>query len=170
MATTLWGQSTSIVAGPQHQSLYNDPYTEEDRTVCMPSVCLGTLEGDTGLVTIDEVVPRTTAPRDWSVGPATHYYEDISNRLATGTCMTDKQGGTPHRKYGYARPYRRPQGYHVNLGQQISLSLSLSLVETSFLYKVLPLSYKREGCPLSSTHASVVTQSLSSITISTTLD
>jgi hypothetical protein len=163
----MWGQSTSVVAGPQHQSLYNDPYTEEDRTVRMPSVCLGTLEGDTGLVTTNEVVPRMTAPRDWSAGPATHYYEDISNRLATGTCMTDKQGGTPHRKYGYARPYKTTS---VIPRQPGAANLSLSLVETSFVCKVLPLSYKREGCPLSSTHASTVTQSSSSITISTTLD
>lgn len=56
----------------------------------MLSVCLGTLEGDTGLMTTDEVVPRMTAPRYWSAGPATHYYKDINNRLATETCMTDK--------------------------------------------------------------------------------
>lgn len=32
--TALWCQSTSVVGGPQHQSLYNDSYTEKDGTIC----------------------------------------------------------------------------------------------------------------------------------------
>jgi hypothetical protein len=38
-----------------------------------------------------------------------HFYEDISEGLATGTCMACWQDNMPYREYGYAWLYRRRQ-------------------------------------------------------------
>jgi hypothetical protein len=54
---TLWGQSTLVIEGSQHQSLYSDLYQ-----CVILVVSLRTLEGDAGLMTTDEATPHTTTP------------------------------------------------------------------------------------------------------------
>jgi hypothetical protein len=70
--------------------------------------------------------------------------------------MTDEQGGAPYREYDTHTTLRTTSGIPCQPGgADLSLSLSLSSRKTSFLRKVLPMSYKREGPP--PTHAQAVT-------------
>jgi hypothetical protein len=63
--TTLWGQSTSVVGGPQPGVSTVTRILGKTEQRAIPNVCL-----------------RMQAE------PATHYCEDISNGLAIGTYMT----------------------------------------------------------------------------------
>jgi hypothetical protein len=54
-------------------------------------------------------------------GTHTHYHEDISNRLATGTRMADEQDGAPYQRYGNTRPYERRLEVHATQRQQAKL-------------------------------------------------
>lgn len=101
--TALWGQSTSVVGGPQHRSLYSDPYTRKDKTCAIPNICLCTRGGDAGLMTTSEGALHTTTIRLTSGtchALLTSTRESLQRRLATGTRMT-------YREYDYARSYER---------------------------------------------------------------
>jgi hypothetical protein len=77
------------------------------------------LTGDEGPMTIGEATPRTTALWDWSVEPAAHHYEDVSDELATGARVVGEddamQGVRLHATLRRTR--------HAN-AEQISLYLS----------------------------------------------
>jgi hypothetical protein len=62
ISTDLWGHSTLVVGGPQHQSLYIDLYIGKGGQYAIPSVCLCTLVGDAGLVATGEATPHTISP------------------------------------------------------------------------------------------------------------
>lgn len=46
--------------GPQHRSLYNNPYAERDRQYAVPSIRLRIIKGDAKGMTEDEVVLKTS--------------------------------------------------------------------------------------------------------------
>lgn len=97
--------------GSQHRSIYGDLYV--DTQLIHHTGCTYTHAGEwRGLVTIDEIVRRTTAPYDWPTGPTMHYY-DVSRRLAIGTCMMNEWDSTPCREYDYTWQYERHQKHYA---------------------------------------------------------
>jgi hypothetical protein len=59
------------------------------------------------------------------MGPTAHYYEGVSDGLATSICMVNERDNTPYQEHGYKRPYGGPT--RLPGGADLSLTLALSL-------------------------------------------
>jgi hypothetical protein len=106
--TDMWGQSTLVMEGDQHWSLYSDPYAGKDGTThhieCMPTHARRWHRAH------DDRRSHTTHDRATRLIHGAHHtlLRRHQHRLATGTFMTNERCSTPYWEYSYTGPYRRP--------------------------------------------------------------